>query len=85
MRVFHGMREREYHPRHSFFCGRFTPYPDVPARSDSILAALEGIGGIGIESPPPPDFDLVDAVHDQDYVTAITLKVRKCRDGFAVG
>ena len=36
MLVFYTDVEQVYHPRHSFFYGRFTRYPELPGRTRSI-------------------------------------------------
>jgi hypothetical protein len=44
MKVFYNPAEQAYAPQHSFVYGRMLPYPDVPGRTRSILAALEAGG-----------------------------------------
>ena len=71
MRVFHSDIEQDYHPGSSFFCGRFTSYPDVPGRTRSILSALEGREGLRFHKPPPLEPHLLESVHDPGYVAML--------------
>lgn len=72
MKVFYNAGEQSYAPRHSFFTGRFLPYPDVPGRTRSILAALEADGGFEVQPPAGAvPTDALQAVHDADYLEAL--------------
>lgn len=71
LKVFYNDLEQGYHPRHSFFYGRFTPYPDVPHRTRSILAAIEGRNGFEVTAIPPLMLQDAAGVHGLDYLEAL--------------
>ncbi|NIP74188.1 MAG: hypothetical protein GWO16_14750, partial [Gammaproteobacteria bacterium] len=72
MKVYYSDVEQPYHPRRSFFCGRFTAYPDVPGRTRSILAALEGHpAAFQPERPAPVEPALLERVHGRGYLEAL--------------
>ncbi len=53
MKVFYDGIEQDYHPRESFFYGRFVPCPEGPHRTRAILDAIAGEPGFDIVAPPP--------------------------------
>lgn len=71
LKVFYNDLEQGYHPRHSFFYGRFTPYPDVPQRTRSILEAIEGRSGFEVIAIPPLEPREAAGVHGMDYLEAL--------------
>ena len=71
LKVFYNDLEQGYHPRHSFFHGRFTPYPDVPHRTRSILAEIEGRSGFERIAVPPLKPQEAAGVHGLDYLEAL--------------
>lgn len=71
LKVFYNDLEQGYHPRHSFFYGRFTPYPDVPRRTRSILAAIRRRSGFEVIAIPPLNPQDTAGVHGMDYLEAL--------------
>lgn len=74
MKVFYNPPEQKYAPEHSFFQGRFTPYPDLPSRTRSILDAIGGHDAFEIESTREPQLEHLpelSLVHDPAYVEAL--------------
>ena len=85
MQVFYTDVEQSYHPRHSFFYGRFTPYPEVPGRTRSILAAIQGRPGIELVAPPPLDGrnpgGALEGVHSAEYLEALETVCARLKPG----
>jgi acetoin utilization deacetylase AcuC-like enzyme len=71
MNVYYHDGEQRYYPRHSFFCGRLTPYPEVPSRTRAILEALAGAPDFRLETPPPLADGLLETVHGADYLATL--------------
>jgi acetoin utilization deacetylase AcuC-like enzyme len=81
MRVFHQASDRGYLPRHSFFNGRFVPYPEVPERIESILAALRKDRRFEIEAPGVLSEAALQDVHDAGYLTTLESVCGKLKEG----
>ena len=87
MRVLYQPLDREYRPRHSFFYGRFVPYPEVPERVESILASLRADRRFSIESPAAAHsvWELAEEalaeVHDAGYLRTLESVCRKLKAG----
>jgi acetoin utilization deacetylase AcuC-like enzyme len=71
MKVFYHPAERDYHPGHSFFAGRFTPYPEVHARAEQLLAAVGRMAGAELLVPPVLDTTVLEAVHGPGFLQAL--------------
>jgi acetoin utilization deacetylase AcuC-like enzyme len=71
MQVFYTDVEQRYAPRHSWFYGRLTDYPEVPGRTRSILAALAGRPGYAVQAPPALDATWLEKAHDADYLRTL--------------
>ncbi|HKI97303.1 MAG TPA: histone deacetylase family protein [bacterium] len=71
MQVFYTDVEQAYGPRHSFFYGRFTPYPEVPGRTRSILEALAGRAEFQVQAPPALDEAWLERAHSRAYLDAL--------------
>jgi acetoin utilization deacetylase AcuC-like enzyme len=71
MQVFYTDVEQAYAPQHSFFYGRFTPYPEGPGRTRSILAALQGRAGFAVQAPPALDEAWLERAHSRAYLDAL--------------
>ncbi len=67
MQVVYSESHRGHHPRHFLVNGTVQQCPEVPARADAFLAAVEGAG---YEIVEPPDYGLepVAAVHSAEYL-----------------
>ena len=68
MQVFYNAGEQAYAPERSFFTGRFTPYPEVPGRTQALLAWVQAQPTLTLETPPPVTREALTAVHDPGYV-----------------
>ena len=89
MQVYYAAGHQPYHPKHSFFTGRFTPYPDVPARADALLAAIQSRPGYDLMTPPAlgegtGDDTVQDAAlgaaHDPAYLEALRDLCTRLKD-----
>ena len=67
MQVVYSEAHRGHHPRHFLVNGTVQQCPEVPARADAFLAAVEGAGYTVVE---PPDYGLepVAAIHSAEYL-----------------
>jgi len=81
MRVVYHPSDRGYRPRHSFFYGRFAPYPEVPERIGSILAALKGDRRFTIEEPQPLAVETLQQVHDPGYLQVLESVCGRLKEG----
>ncbi|HXG26913.1 MAG TPA: histone deacetylase family protein [Candidatus Binatia bacterium] len=68
MRVVHTERHRAHDPRIETYLGLPLPANEVPARADSILAALRADGGFELVDPTDHGLDPILAVHDPGLV-----------------
>jgi acetoin utilization deacetylase AcuC-like enzyme len=66
MKVIYSANHRRHSPPFQFVAGGLKPYPEVPARAEAILRAIEGTH----EVMPPRGFsmDAVRAVHEAGYL-----------------
>ena len=66
MRVIYSPSHRRHAPRYQFIEGGLKPYPEVPARAEAILRAIE----VAHDVLPPRTFsmDAIGAVHDAGYL-----------------
>ena len=66
MKVIYSANHRRHAPPFQFIGGGLKPYPEVPARAEAILRAIEGT----YEVMPPRGFsmDAIRAVHDAGYL-----------------
>ena len=66
MKVIYSPNHKRHAPRHQFIGGGLRPNPEVPARVEAILRAIQGT----YEVMPPRAFsmDTVSAVHDAGYL-----------------
>ncbi len=75
MKVFHNPRDKAYRPLHSFFNGRFVPYPDVPERTEAILAVMQEDPRFqSVEMPamqPATMPEGLAAIHDPGYLETL--------------
>jgi acetoin utilization deacetylase AcuC-like enzyme len=71
MKVFYHPAERAYRPGHSFFGGVFTPYPELPGRTEQLLQALRRLRGTELVTPPALAPARLQAVHGAGYVQAL--------------
>lgn len=69
MKIFYPPIEQHHAPTRELDHGDPTPYPDVPARTRSILAAIkrERLGTL-VPVAPPKDVGFIAAVHDPAYL-----------------
>ena len=80
MKAFYNPLEQEYAPRHSFFNGAMVPYPDMPARTRDILAAIEADGRFELQPPPAPEEAAPGAVHSEGFVEAMRTVCERLRE-----
>ncbi len=75
MRVFYHPSEQHYRPSRTWFHGRIEPNPEVVARTQSILNALEQHPNFAFEEPPnldpTKDLPLLAEVHDEGYLNTL--------------
>ena len=64
MKVVHTERHRAHDPKVETYLGVPVPASEVPARADSILAALAADGGFEVVPPTEHGTDPILAVHD---------------------
>ena len=66
MKVIYSPNHKRHAPRHQFIGGGLRPNPEVPARAEAILRAIQGT----YEAMPPRAFsmDAIRAVHDAGYL-----------------
>ena len=66
MKVIYSANHSRHAPPFQFIGGGLKPYPEVPARAEAILRAIEG----SYEVMPPRGFsmDAIRAVHDKGYL-----------------
>lgn len=66
MKVIYSPTHRRHAPRYQFIGGGLKPYPEVPARAEAILRAIE----VAHDVLPPRAFsmDAIGAVHDAGYL-----------------
>ena len=71
MKMFYNALEQGYAPETSFFQGRFTPCPEVAARTRSILQSTGLHDEFELVAPPPLDAAVLAGIHDAGYLETL--------------